>query len=447
MAVVLISIFGAVGGADAADIFQQIEIPSSFNPVGSGARALGMGGAFIAVADDATAASWNPAGLAQLDFPEVSVVGGGFIRTEENTFGTNPEANGDESVDKTKLNYLSAAYPFTLGGYPMVVSLNYQYLFDFTRQWDFPLNLRSSFASADEYVSYRQDGELTALGLAYSIQASPKFNFGFTLNFWDDGLTDNSWDRETYQWGTGVFNGERAEFAAYSHDRYAFEGFNVNLGMLWRVTDQLRLGAVFKTPFDADLEYRHSAYAKIIYPDLPGFGSTTRNDFKEDQTLTMPMSYGIGAVYRFTDTFKMSLDVYRTEWGDFELEDARGEKTSPISGKPMDESDVDATHQVRLGAEYRFGSPESKFLVPVRAGLFYDPAPAEGSPDDFYGVSLGAGLVYRERFSLDVAYQYRFGNDVSGSILEEFDFSQDVREHTVYVSMIFYFDLFGGRDL
>jgi len=35
----------------------RLEIPSSFNPVGSGARALGMGGAFIPVADDATAAS------------------------------------------------------------------------------------------------------------------------------------------------------------------------------------------------------------------------------------------------------------------------------------------------------------------------------------------------------------------------------------------------------
>ena len=44
----------------------RVEIPSSPNPVGSGARALGMGGAFIAIADDATAASWNPGGLIQL---------------------------------------------------------------------------------------------------------------------------------------------------------------------------------------------------------------------------------------------------------------------------------------------------------------------------------------------------------------------------------------------
>jgi hypothetical protein len=27
----------------------------------------------------------------------------------------------------------------------------------------------------------------------------------------------------------------------------------------------------------------------------------------------------------------------------------------------------------------------------LRSGLFYDPAPAEGSPDDYYGFSLGGG--------------------------------------------------------
>ncbi len=32
----------------------------NYNTIGAGARARGMGGAFIGVADDATAASWNP---------------------------------------------------------------------------------------------------------------------------------------------------------------------------------------------------------------------------------------------------------------------------------------------------------------------------------------------------------------------------------------------------
>ena len=46
----------------------------NFNLTGAGARAAGMGGAFIGVADDATAIVWNPAGLTQLHHPEASVV-------------------------------------------------------------------------------------------------------------------------------------------------------------------------------------------------------------------------------------------------------------------------------------------------------------------------------------------------------------------------------------
>src|SRR5437763_1120257 len=78
-----------------AQFGSDVRFTSSPNPVGSGARAQGMGGAFIAVADDATAASWNPGGLIQLERPEFSVVGEAFSRREALHFADFPKVSGD----------------------------------------------------------------------------------------------------------------------------------------------------------------------------------------------------------------------------------------------------------------------------------------------------------------------------------------------------------------
>jgi hypothetical protein len=50
---------------------------AAFLDTGVGARALAMGGAFVAVADDATAAYWNPAGLVQLREREFTLMHAG----------------------------------------------------------------------------------------------------------------------------------------------------------------------------------------------------------------------------------------------------------------------------------------------------------------------------------------------------------------------------------
>lgn len=45
-----------------------------FMALGVGGRALGMGGAFVAIANDVTAGYYNPAGLANLNYPQISLM-------------------------------------------------------------------------------------------------------------------------------------------------------------------------------------------------------------------------------------------------------------------------------------------------------------------------------------------------------------------------------------
>jgi len=112
--------------------------PSFFSaplPTGSGARAFGLGGAFTAVADDATAASWNPGGLLQLERPEASAVFRYSFDLNRHSSRDSMYETGRDDFDSLGLNYVSAVYPFRLAGRNAVFSANYQEAFDFTQSF------------------------------------------------------------------------------------------------------------------------------------------------------------------------------------------------------------------------------------------------------------------------------------------------------------------------
>lgn len=417
-----------------AGVTEQIQIPSSPNPVGSGARALGMGGAFIAVADDATAASWNPGGLIQLERPEISIVGAFFNRSVDSSFSDFPEASGEHSVSETRLNYFSLAYPFQSFNRNMTVSLNYQSLYDFTNKWNFPIHQSGDGLSVTQNVDANQQGSLSALGLSYCVEILQNLSVGATFNYWGDGLLNNNqWEQTTTRNIAGSIDGIPIIGESYSKDTNDFSGINFNLGVLWNLSGKWTVGAVLKTPFTAELKHSRYFYTSIQYP---GFDETQEDSFTGDEKLEMPLSYGIGVAYRMSDSFSISADVYRTEWSNYIHEDTNGNRTSPITGKPESQSDIDATHQVRLGAEYLF--IKSNYVIPLRGGVFYDPAPAKGGPDNYYGLSLGSGIAYG-KYIFDIACQYRFGKDVGQSISESINVTQDVSEVTIYSSFIIHF--------
>jgi len=433
----------------------RLEIPSSFNPVGSGARALGLGGAFIAIADDATAASWNPGALIQLRRPEFSIVGSYLNRTEESEFGTNPEASSDQTIDNTNLNYLSASIPCGSQhcGKNMIFSINYQNLYNFDRKMKFELIKKDTkdtdedrHALSRQNFNMEQSGDLYAIGLAYAIQATENLSLGLTLNFWENFINDNEWIQSYDDKAETVFYFGFFESTNFIHsmrkERYGFSGFNINLGLLWTLYEQeeqkIMLGMVLKTPFTADIVHTKTEQLSQSIDGENTKTEYTSNTYQEK--LDMPMSYGFGLSYQLSDNLTIAGDVYRTAWDDFEYTDHQGNKFSPLSNKTSAESEIDATYQIRLGTEYRIISQEfgKNYIIPLRAGIFYDPAPAEGSPDNFYGFSLGTGIAFKN-LVFDIAYQYRIGHNVGSQTLPKLHFSQDVSEHTLYSSLFYRF--------
>jgi long-subunit fatty acid transport protein len=423
----------------AYDLFERIGIASSPNPVGSGARAIGMGGAFIGIADDATAASWNPAGLIQLERPELSIVGAYYNRTEDFSSSMNPEIANTATVDDANLNYLSASLPFNFLKRNMVVSLNYQRLYEFRREFEYHIDLSTPSYTSSEDRRYGQDGYLGAMGIAYTVEITPRLSLGGTLNIWTDDLFwQNGW-KENFT-GQSERISVAYEFLENTDITEAykdFSGVNANIGILWNVFRGFTMGAIFKTPFTASVRKEYSEDWVRRDAETGAVLESESISNSEDVEIDMPMSYGLGLAWRVSDRLSLDLDVYRTDWSEYILTDSEGNKTSGIGGQAEKESNVGDTTQVRFGGEYLIIRPDQAMVIPLRAGLFYDPEPAYDGTRDFYGLSLGSGIGYK-RFMFDLAYQLRWGRDVETDNLIA-NSTADTTQHTILFSLIYHF--------
>src|SRR5712692_1213566 len=92
----------STGASVFAQTNSEINASVQFNFSNPGARSLGFGGAFIGLADDATAAYTNPAGLTNLSKPEISFEGRYFLYRNEfldrgHAFGA-PTGSGTDTI-------------------------------------------------------------------------------------------------------------------------------------------------------------------------------------------------------------------------------------------------------------------------------------------------------------------------------------------------------------
>ncbi len=205
----------------------------------------------------------------------------------------------------------------------------------------------------------------------------------------------------------------------------------------------ITFGAVYKSEFESKMRHSFVVQTSQVLLGTPTIGEPKVTE--ETMKLNFPLSYGAGLAFRLSDAFTVAFDAYRTEWGRYFFRDELDIKTSPLDGRPIsptpegiragiEGSHINATTQVHFGAEYLFIL--EKTIIPVRGGAFYDPEPSEGSPEDFYGFSLGTGVSIGD-VVIDAAYQYRWGTDTDNRSVPGTE--ADVDHHTFYLSAIYHF--------
>lgn len=447
-------VFGAVVIGAFPVCAQELEFSISPAPVGAGARAAGMADAFVATADDATSASWNPAGLVQLETPELAIVGA-WNRIQEDFEADISGFDSSQSESGEDLNFLSVTYPLppTFTGRNMSVSLAYQHKYTFDRQFEASTIQRIPFPMDSELVNNRtftfeQQGDVSTITPSFAIEITNTFSLGIALNLWRDSfLSDNGWKSRFTQRIDSTFDGTPLPRTVLTREEEYenFRGENIVLGALWNPHPRWNIGLRYDSELKADADYR-----------LRDIGGSKKRGSRE---VRFPETWAFGVAWRPNDTFTLSSDVTRTSWDDFYVENGRGERFSLIDGSNLDDkklrTEVDSTYTVRLGMEYVFVPRGGmlEHLWTVRAGTFYDEEPAinrpgnnltkrgTGEADEFYGLAFGIGYQAYHRLNIDLAYQYRWGNHVNQDFFRGIPgFKEDVEQHRVLLSAILYLD-------
>ncbi|MEM7356786.1 MAG: outer membrane protein transport protein [Acidobacteriota bacterium] len=393
-----------------------------------GARSLGLGGAFAALADDATAAFANPAGLVQLTRSEVSAEGrqwsystpftvSGRVTGEptgiglDSVSGTRTDATDDEV---SGLSFLSFVYPkknWALAFYRHQLA-----------------NFRSSTATQGLFADGAQPGsvrrffdrrvatdlEVVSHGVSAAYRVSERLSLGLGLAYttgralstFDLFLVDEVGDFDSFFSPVSFLPEQRAGSLALQFDD---TDVIFNLGALWQIAPGWSAGAFYR---------QAPTYALVQEDFLSGPGleiaGVPRGTVLQARRVTpieLPDVFGLGLAYRSKDG-ALTLSV---EWDHVEYGTITDSFNPTVIDPEVTLSDADEIH---LGAEYVFA--HSQPIIAVRLGAWLDPdhlfrfVGGDDSPDDAlarallaggddeWHVSAGLGLVLKH-IQLDLA--------------------------------------------
>ena len=404
-----------------------------------GARSMGFGGAFIALADDATAAFANPAGLVQLVEPEVSVEGrfwgydtrytkGGRIVGSPTGIGIDNTAglrSAVSSTDLTDVSYFSFVFPirnWSLAFYRHTAA-NFESISTTQGLFrDVPENPGEIDRSADFRVS--TDLDFVTYGFSFGHRVSDRLSLGFGLSLVDGSLAVNTEEFAFNDGSIESFFGTNSYLPQRQVDSILIKVDSVDVafsaGFLWQVTDRVNVGGVFRDgpKFNGSV----TAFAgPLFHPSIPtgtiiGSGSTPNN---------FPNVYGLGLSVRSkSETLTFNFDWLRVEYSTI-TEDLNPEIFAPL---PV----IDDVNELHAGIEYVF--LQAKPLLALRFGGWFD-------PDHRLRANVGADAFEQAFFQRGDDQLHLAGGIGLAFQTFQFDFGVDFSQlnDTVSLSAIFKF--------
>lgn len=392
---VLLSLAAARAGAQPLLLAGRLDLSLS-NP---GARSLGFGGAFAALADDATAAYANPAGLVQLVKTEISAelrlwrqtpqfVAGGRIDGEPTGRGLDTSRElrlNRSSNDSFGPSFASVVLPrgrftYALYGHRLADfesrSESQGFFFDLDGE-------TGRFPAGREQAAL----EATSAGLAVGWKPHEQLSLGLGAVFTELAVrTDSHAFVPLGEEDQGDF--EPIPFApenliSRNSMRVDDTDLTFNAGLLWQMTERLSLGLFYRQGASGagriDTEIGPAAFPEELEP----FEVPTR--FVNPARFEVPDVAGAGLAYRSSDgRFTVATEVQRVGYEGL------------ITAIPTDEIEIFGREyrdawEYHLGAEYAL--PRASSLLAFRAGVWVEQNGADLLEEEVVHVSTGLGYA------------------------------------------------------
>lgn len=420
---------------------------TNVGPYGSG-----MGGAFRAVADDWTAAYYNPAGYANIMDNQI----GGNWAFFHNRFEIDPRyrfgGTYESGVFNDRVNYNwheflnnpSAGFVTRLPLWgETVFGISAYQPFDYNIAWtmyDLPLAYNDSlFVPIDQWAN---NLDVVAFQLTVARQfMEEKLQIGLGLQLLRGDLLYREVVFRDNLYGSPVGDRPYDKIPTWSYHNGNGWGFGLRFGAMWHPTERLSVGLVAGLPFDLTIKgvMRDETYMPLnetllnnndstgLQAGTPGHlfisGGRVVDEADFEVKLKLPPSIGGGVAYQVTDQLLVALDAEYTLWDRFdglyfEYSDVRGltgaadtsaevrEYLTPNLDRPVS---WENSGKVMLGLRYDY----NQFLTFV-AGGSADQSPGRNAAEilptfvdtgDKYSITGGL-VVHIKQWDFGVVQRY-----------------------------------------
>jgi opacity protein-like surface antigen len=407
---------------------------------GAGARAFGMGDAFIGISNDISGGTWNPAGIWVIETPTVSASYKMFVPDGKYTHNLTPVVT-KSSLDMNSIGQFSFAAPVRIKGHGYVLNFNFNHNNESIIEEQFysgflALLYPDATNQLNPDASSKDESFLRTYNLGFSTRIYKQLSFGATANIYDGRRTktavyQGSWT-DTVSVIDQLFDHQYRRITTI--DSTTSNGFNLIFGLMYKM-EKMNVGAVVRTPFQMKNNTDYSLFQVATTNGLPNIilsDTTYVQDSIAKQD--MPLSIGVGVGFFPTQNLTLAADIayYRfgsTNWyyRDSTFFSASGVRTDYFTKIPIDWNN---TVGIGIGAEYLVNTPYGQ--IPLRAGVRFDQLP---QPKDFethtameivdndtlmvtaitakdrqnmMSLSLGTGVRWSQ-INLDVAYRFSTG--------------------------------------